>query len=77
LAGISATLLAQLGDAPNAAACAAFVHGRAAEIATAGRTVRGVTLDEVVEALGLAWRLDDDPIGEGELAWLPSVGGAP
>jgi NAD(P)H-hydrate epimerase len=76
LAGIGATLLAQLGDAPNAAACAAFVHGRAAEIATAGRTVRGVTLDDVVVALGQVWRLDDDPIAEGELAWLPGVGAA-
>lgn len=55
LAGIAATLLAQLRDAPVAGACAAWVHGRAAEIAGAGRPLRGVSLSDVIDALALAW----------------------
>ena len=42
LSGIAGTLLAQIGDARIAGACAAWVHGRAAEIAGRGH-VRGVT----------------------------------
>jgi NAD(P)H-hydrate epimerase len=77
LGGIVATLLAQSsgarGDAPAAAAAAAWIHGRAAEIAGAGH-VRGVTLTNVIDALRDAWRLDrvapEPPI----LAELPAVG---
>jgi NAD(P)H-hydrate epimerase len=76
LAGIAVTLLAQMGDAHDAACCAAFVHGRAGEIAAAGRPTRGVNLDDVSGALALAWRLDDERLAEGELARLPSVGEA-
>jgi NAD(P)H-hydrate repair Nnr-like enzyme with NAD(P)H-hydrate dehydratase domain len=74
LAGIVVTLLAQTDRPHEAAAAAAFVHGRAAEVANAGRPVRGVTLRDVSEGLGAAWRLDDDPREEHELAWLPRVG---
>jgi NAD(P)H-hydrate repair Nnr-like enzyme with NAD(P)H-hydrate dehydratase domain len=74
LAGIITTLLAQCGDASQAAAIGAFVHGRAAELANAGRPVRGVTLGDVLAELADAWRLEDDPLAEGELAWLPRVG---
>ena len=77
LAGIAVTLLAQTGQPQQAAASAAFVHGRAAEIANTGRPVRGVTLGDVVHALGGAWRLDDDPTAEHVLAWLPRVGERP
>ncbi|MGQ0649753.1 MAG: NAD(P)H-hydrate dehydratase [Gemmatimonadaceae bacterium] len=77
LAGIVVTLLAQMERAHDAAAAAAFVHGRAAEIANAGRPVRGVTLDDVVNALGVAWRLDPDVLESHELAWLPAVGERP
>jgi NAD(P)H-hydrate epimerase len=76
LSGIVTTLLAQTGDAASAAAIGAFVHGRAAEIAAEGRPVRGVTLGDVVDALGESWRLSDDPLGDGELAHLPRVGDA-
>jgi ADP-dependent NAD(P)H-hydrate dehydratase / NAD(P)H-hydrate epimerase len=82
LAGIAVTLLAQTGDPFSAAACAAFVHGRAGEVANAGRTVRGVTLDDVLGALSLAWpgaavaaaagRSRDHAV----LATLPRVGDA-
>ncbi|MDQ8164732.1 MAG: NAD(P)H-hydrate dehydratase [Gemmatimonadota bacterium] len=54
LGGIVATLLAQTGDPLASASSAAWVHGRAAEIAGAG-AVRGVVLDDVVEALRFAW----------------------
>lgn len=37
LTGITVTLLAQMGHATEAAACAAWVHGRAAELAQFGR----------------------------------------
>jgi NAD(P)H-hydrate epimerase len=76
LSGIVTTLLAQCGDATHAAAMGAFVHGRAAERATDSRPVRGVTLADVLAELPDAWRLDDDPLDDGELAWLPRVGDA-
>lgn len=73
LGGIAATLLAQTGDPFAAAACAAYAHGRAGEIANAGRPARGVVLDEVVSALGTVW---DAPAlqGVGVLAELPAIG---
>jgi NAD(P)H-hydrate epimerase len=55
LGGIVATLLAQTGDPLTSASTAAWVHGRAAELAGAGH-VRGVTLDDVLESLPRAWR---------------------
>lgn len=55
LAGIAATLLTQLGDGLAAGAAAAWVHGRAAELASAGRGPRGVTLDDVEGAIGAVW----------------------
>ncbi|HEV2180946.1 MAG TPA: NAD(P)H-hydrate dehydratase [Gemmatimonadaceae bacterium] len=55
LAGIAATLLPQLGDGLAAGAAAAWVHGRAAELASAGRGPRGVTLDHVEDAIGAVW----------------------
>ena len=77
LGGIAATLLAQAGDrtggAVEAAATAAWVHGRAAEIAGAGQ-VRGVTLDDVVGALRDAWRFDQPAPVAPILAELPAVG---
>lgn len=56
LTGIICTLLAQGANGADAAAIGAYVHGRAAEIATerAG-TVRGVTLYDVMSAFAAAW----------------------
>lgn len=56
LTGIVGTLLAQGANATDAAAIGAWVHGRAAEIAVerAGN-VRGVTLQEVMNAMSAAW----------------------
>jgi len=75
LAGIAATLLAQLGDPLAAGACAAWVHGRAAELATAGRGVRGVTLDDVTRAIPDAWPRGAPPPAYPVLVELPRVGG--
>ncbi|HET6679782.1 MAG TPA: NAD(P)H-hydrate dehydratase [Gemmatimonadaceae bacterium] len=80
LAGVVSTLLAQSVPAFDAAACGAWLHGRAAERANAGRPVRGVTLDDVVLALAHGWRLgtadnpDGDPPEWPVLAELPAVG---
>lgn len=55
LAGIAATLLTQSDDGLAAGAAAAWVHGRAAEIASMGRGPRGVTLDDVEACIGAVW----------------------
>ncbi|MFL5480915.1 MAG: NAD(P)H-hydrate dehydratase [Gemmatimonadaceae bacterium] len=52
LAGIAGTLLAQMDDPMDAAACAAWIHGRAAELC---EHVRGTTLEDVLYALPRAW----------------------
>jgi hydroxyethylthiazole kinase-like uncharacterized protein yjeF len=73
LSGIAATLLAHIGDALSAGACAAWVHGRAAEIAGRGY-VRGVTFANLDLALRRVW---NEPLGALEppvLAELPAVG---
>jgi len=70
LGGIVATLLAQ-GCAPDtAAACAAWVHGRAAEL-TPG--VRGYRLTDVLERLPDAWKLDDTSLQYPAVASLPRL----
>ena len=76
LAGIIATLLAQTGD-PFAASCAAvWVHGRAGEIAAERGSVRGSSLEDVVEALRFAWCLDEPTRHASVLTALPAVGSA-
>jgi NAD(P)H-hydrate epimerase len=74
LAGIAATLLLQMRDALPAGACAAFVHGRAAEIADSSGVARGVDLDDVIAALGAAWRDWPAPAAHPVLAELPALG---
>lgn len=76
LAGIVATLLAQTGDAFAAARAAAWVHGRAGEIAATQGSVRGTALEDVVMALRGAWRLDTALHHPAVLATLPAVGSA-
>lgn len=76
LAGIVATLLAQTGDPFSAACAAAWVHGRAGEIATAEASVRGSSLEDVVMALRSAWRLDAERRHPAVLASLPALGHA-
>ena len=80
LTGIAATLLAQIGDALAAGAAAAWVHGRAAELAQEAapsvghRSTRGTTLDDVLAALPATWQLDARPTRYPVLAELPAVG---
>ena len=70
LSGIAGTLLAQMSEAnlplpvsSVAASCAAWVHGRAAQLC---EYVRGTTLEDVLYALPRAWN-------EAELAPVPPV----
>jgi NAD(P)H-hydrate epimerase len=71
LTGIVATLLAQMPEgedrAAHAAACGAFIHGRAAERC---RFVRGITLDDVLHALPIAWNERPVALTDGTLAEL-------
>ncbi len=64
LGGIAAPLLAQNPHESSAARCAAaaaWVHGRAGELATARRGgVRGTTLADVLDSLQDAWPRDSD-----------------
>ncbi|MEP7065710.1 MAG: NAD(P)H-hydrate dehydratase [Gemmatimonadota bacterium] len=71
LSGIAGTLLAQIGDARIAGACAAWAHGRAAEIAGRGE-VRGVTLADVEPALRQVWNEPLPPMEPPVLACIPS-----
>ncbi len=74
LGGIVATLLAQTGDPFAAAASAAWVHGRAGELAAMRGSVRGSSLEDVVVALREVWRLDDPTPARPVLCALPSTG---
>ncbi len=74
LGGIIATLLAQGAAPAHAAAIGAFVHGRAAEVLVpAPRGVRGVSVDDVVDALPLVWQERDEPDAPGVIARLPGL----
>lgn len=73
LAGIAITLLAQTGNSLRSGAASAWIHGRAAEIANRGRPIRGVTITDVLDALGHAWRLSIVPPLPPVLAELPAV----
>jgi ADP-dependent NAD(P)H-hydrate dehydratase / NAD(P)H-hydrate epimerase len=73
LSGIAGTLLAQIGDARIAGACAAWVHGRAAEIAGQGQ-VRGITLADIDLALRRVWSEPLQALEPPMLAELPAVG---
>lgn len=74
LAGMAATLLAQCGDPLHAGAAAAWVHGRAAELAAPDGAIRGVTLDDVLASLREAWKCDEAPRPPYVLAELAAVG---
>lgn len=70
LAGIAGTMLAQTLDGPTSASCAAWVHGRAAELCG---YVRGTTLEDVLYALPRAWNEGERLPGAPVLAELPGV----
>ena len=71
LSGIAGTLLAQMPDPFDAAACAAWIHGRAARLA--GAFVRGTTLENVLETLPNAWRIAEEAPRHPILAELPAI----
>lgn len=72
LGGIVATLLAQGAPPADAAAVAAWVHGRAAELCAP--PVRGRTLDDVLRHLPAAWAATGEPAPRYPiLAELPAV----
>ena len=70
LDGIAGTMLAQTGDAATAAAAAAWVHGRAAELC---EYVRGTTLEDVLYALPRAWNELEPTPTPPVIAELPAV----
>jgi len=70
LSGIAGTLLAQMDDVAAAAGCAAWIHGRAAELC---EYVRGTTLEDVLFALPRAWNEREVEIDPPVLARLPKV----
>ena len=72
LAGIAGTLMAQMPDALEAAACAAWIHGRAGEIA-GSRGVRGPTVDTVIDALDDVWNEEAPMPRPPVLAELPAI----
>jgi NAD(P)H-hydrate epimerase len=71
LTGMIATLLSQIAPssdrAVNAAACAAFIHGRAAELR---KYIRGVTLADILDELPRAWNEIPARLERGTLAFL-------
>ena len=79
LAGLAATMLAQIEDDPQAAAaCAAWAHGRAAELARGLRhTIRGITLEDITRAIGEVWEHWPEPRDGDVLAQLASAGDVP
>jgi hydroxyethylthiazole kinase-like uncharacterized protein yjeF len=70
LDGIAGTMLAQTQSAPVAGCCAAWVHGRAAELC---EYVRGTTLEDVLYALPRAWNELEPSPEPPVLAQLPAV----
>jgi NAD(P)H-hydrate epimerase len=73
LAGICASLLSRMADPLVAGACAAWVHGRAGEVAARGRAPRGVPLSRVLEGLELAWGFAPPPPSYPAILELPAV----
>jgi NAD(P)H-hydrate epimerase len=75
LSGIVGTMLAQTGDPFVAGAIGAWIHGRASErLPTTGASVRGLSLDDVVNELRNVWTFDERPTRYPVLAELPSLG---
>ncbi len=70
LSGMIGTLLAQTGSGFDSAVCAAWVHGRAAELCGSGR---GITLDDILYAMPAAWKSAAVGVSTTVLASLPSV----
>lgn len=70
LSGIAGALLARTKDPVTSAGCAAWVHGRAAELC---EYVRGTTLEDVLFALPRAWNEPEPALQEPVLARVAPV----
>jgi ADP-dependent NAD(P)H-hydrate dehydratase / NAD(P)H-hydrate epimerase len=70
LSGVAGTFLAQVGDALSAACCAAWIHGRAAELC---EYVRGSTIEDVLYALPRALNESERRVDFPVLTELPAV----
>lgn len=77
LSGIAGTLLAQIDQPQQAAAAAAWIHGRAAELAQGDGPVRGTRLTDVLEAVPQVFREGHAARLDGELEVLPRAGDRP
>ena len=74
LTGMVATLLGQIKDPLTAAACAAWVHGRAAALVQHGqKSARGFSLEDVLAGLPRAWTIKVGPTRYPVLLELPAV----
>jgi hydroxyethylthiazole kinase-like uncharacterized protein yjeF len=74
LAGIAGTLLAQLEAPVSSAACAAWVHGRAAWLVhRKHRSLRGFALADVLAQLHRAWTVHGGPTRAPVLLELPDI----
>jgi ADP-dependent NAD(P)H-hydrate dehydratase / NAD(P)H-hydrate epimerase len=74
LTGMVATLLGQMRDPLVSAACAAWVHGRAAWLAQRSRPgVRGLTLEDAMNQLARAWPRHAGPSRYPVLFELPAI----
>ncbi len=73
LAGLAGTLIAQLDNGASAGAMAAWLHGRAAELAQGPRSARAITLDDVLVALPNLWEEAVPARRVPVLAELPAV----
>lgn len=56
LAGLMVSLLAQGMEAPQAAAAAVWIHGRAGDLAAQRWGQRGMTPSDLIDQLGAVWR---------------------
>lgn len=74
LTGMVGTLLGQMSDPLAAAACAAWVHGRAAWLVQRGQTsLRGFALEDVLAQLPRAWSVHSGPTRYPVLFELPEL----
>jgi NAD(P)H-hydrate epimerase len=60
LAGLMVSLLAQGMEAPQAAAAAVWIHGRAGDLAAQRWGQRGMTPSDLIDQLGAVWRSLED-----------------
>ena len=73
LAGLAGALMAGGRTGADAGACAAWLHGRAAELAQGARSARAISLEDVIVALPSLWDEALPALRVPVLAELPAV----